>query len=75
MEDVIPQRAYRHSKGGRYLVLAVASDSTNAREGNRIVVYVSLTYGTVKARDLAEFVEEVAWPDGVRRPRFVLDED
>lgn len=75
MEEVLPQRVYEHAKGGKYLVLIVASDSTNARAGNPIVVYVSLTYGTVKARDLAEFVEKVVWPDGVRRSRFVLSEE
>lgn len=60
-----------HYEGGRYRVLFVARDSTNAREGNRLVVYVSLTYGTINARDEVEFVEPVEWPDGVWRPRFM----
>ncbi len=72
---VLPQRVYEHFKGGKYLVLSVAEDSTNARTGNHVVVYVSLTYGTVKVRDLNEFVEEIEWPDGIRRPRFVLSGD
>lgn len=73
MEEVVPQRVYSHHKGGRYLVIAVADDSTNDRKGNRLVVYVSLTYGKIKCRDLAEFTELVTWPDGVERPRFVIE--
>ncbi len=55
-------------------MLHTTQDSTNARAGEQGVVYVSLTYGTMKYRLLAEFTEEVEWPDGVRRPRFVLEE-
>jgi len=70
-EDVLVGSVYEHFKGGRYLVLFVADDSTNARSGNRLVVYVSLTYGVVKCRDIKEFLEPVEWPDKVVRPRFV----
>jgi hypothetical protein len=56
-------------------VLHVVDESTNARKGNKGVVYVSLTYGAIKHRDLTEFTEEVEWPDGTRRPRFILEED
>lgn len=62
---------YEHFKGGRYLVLHVAEDSTNDRSGNQLVVYVSLTYGVVKCRDIAEFLEPVEWPDGTPQPRFI----
>jgi hypothetical protein len=72
--EVIPNRVYDHYKGGRYLVLSVADDSTNNRAGNRVVVYVSLTYGTIKCRDLVEFIELVEWPDGQKRSRFVIAE-
>jgi len=75
MEKIRPQRIYTHFKGGTYLVLSVAEDSTNSRKGNRSVVYVSLTHGTVKCRDLSEFAERVTWPDGIERARFVLKED
>ncbi len=68
----IPGKIYRHQKGGRYTVLHIADDSTNKREGNKVVVYVSLTYGTVKCRDLEEFMQVVVWPDGKKRPRFVV---
>lgn len=65
---------YRHFKGGLYTVLFQAEESTNARKGGSGgVIYVSHTYGKIKYRDLDEFLEEVEWPDGVMRPRFVLD--
>jgi hypothetical protein len=70
--EVFSDRVYEHHKGGKYLVLFVADDSTNARMGNKLVVYVSLTYGAIKCRDLSEFTELVAWPDGKMRPRFIL---
>ena len=65
---------YKHYKGGRYTVLHVADDSTNKRVGNKLVVYVSLTYGKIKCRDLKEFTQVIKWPDGKKRPRFVLEE-
>lgn len=72
--DVIRQnKVYAHYKGGKYLVLFLADESTNARTGNKVVVYVSLTYGAIKCRDLSEFTEIIEWPDGIKRPRFVLD--
>lgn len=71
--DVIPNRVYDHHGGGRYLVLFVADESTNARKGkDQIVVYVSLTYGRVKCRDISEFTEVIKWPDGTMKPRFSL---
>jgi hypothetical protein len=74
MEELILNRVYKHYKDGRYLVLALADESTNSRKGNRVVIYVSLTYGVVKCRDLGEFTEIVEWPDGSRKSRFVLEE-
>lgn len=75
MHEIVPQRKYTHFKGDTYLVLAVAEDSTNTRKGAQVVMYVSLTYGTIKCRDLSEFTEMVQWPDGIERPRFVLSQD
>ena len=71
MHPVHPGKIYKHYKGGRYLVLHLASDSTNGRNDAEGVVYVSLAYGILKYRELAEFVEEVQWPDGAMRPRFI----
>jgi hypothetical protein len=73
-EEIVVGRVYEHFKDGRYLVLFLADDSTNNRKGNKVVVYVSLTYGVVKTRDISEFLEPVEWPDGVSRPRFVLSD-
>jgi hypothetical protein len=74
MPPILPNKIYKHYKGGRYLVLHNTEESTNARQGELGVVYVSLTYGKIKHRDLAEFTEEVEWPDGKKRPRFILEE-
>jgi hypothetical protein len=32
-------------------------------------------YGKLKCRDLEEFTEMVAWPDGTQRPRLVVSEE
>lgn len=63
---------YDHYKGGKYMVLAVGHESTNARTPGRVVVYVSLKHAEVKCRDYDEFVEMVTWPDGNTAPRFKL---
>ena len=74
MQDVVQNKVYDHYKGGKYLVLFVAQDSTNARQHNKVVVYISLTYGEVKCRDVFEFTEIVEWPDGSQKPRFIMTE-
>jgi hypothetical protein len=75
-EGTIKEHAvYRHYNGGRYTVLFTARDSTNARDGNLVVLYVSLTNGSIFCRDLAEFTETFKWPDGTTRSRFVLDDE
>lgn len=56
-------------------MLSVAHESSNARNGNLVVVYVSLANGRMNTRDLAEFIEPIRWTDGVTRPRFVLEEE
>jgi len=66
---------YRHYKGERYRVLFTANDSTNNRDGRQVVIYVSLAHGFIFCRDLDEFTEEVKWPDGKMRSRFVADTD
>lgn len=76
MEGIQSGKTYKHYKGGLYTVLFVAEETTNARKGsNGGVVYVSHTYGKIKYRDLDEFTEEVEWPDGVTRQRFVPIEE
>ena len=62
---------YRHFKGGRYRALLTAKNSENPSES--VVIYVSLDHGTMWARPTTMWVEEVLWPDGTRRPRFVAE--
>ncbi len=75
MDRVFIGKVYKHHKGGRYLVLHITDESTNALVGRKGVVYVSLTYGLVKHRDLEEFIELVEWPDGQKRPRFIIEKN
>jgi hypothetical protein len=58
-------------RGTRYQVVDMLDDATNARKGNTIVLYRSLHDGRLYPRDLGEFLEQVEWPDGVKRARFV----
>lgn len=46
---------YRHYKGGFYTVITIAWESTNGRERERVVVYVSHEKGTINVRREAEF--------------------
>jgi hypothetical protein len=66
-----PGKVYQHYKGDCYLVLFLSEESTNARCGMAVVVYLSLERGIIHNRDLGEWVELVKWPDGEMRPRFV----
>jgi hypothetical protein len=53
---------YQHHKGPLYRVLFTAGNSTNTQHGGRMVIYVSLTYGTIHAREEKEFHEQVLSP-------------
>ena len=63
---------YLHQKGNRYRVIGTALDTTNARSGSEVVIYQPLDGSARYCRDLKEFIEEIEWPDGVVRPRFVF---
>ena len=70
---------WRHYKGGRYLVIALAE--THHHHGDIDVVYVSLKYGTYCTRPMTRdsrnedsWDDLVQWPDGVQRCRFVHDD-
>lgn len=54
-----PYSVWRHYKGGLYVVLCVATCSTNGhRDGvEKSVVYHSLKYGHVRYRELSEFMD------------------
>ncbi len=54
---------YEHYKGGRYRVLFIARNSTNGHnEGQPVIVYVSLTTGSICVRYEAEFNSKVMSP-------------
>ena len=72
-EQALPGRTYRHYKGVLYRVLMVVTESTNARCGARVVVYIGDAAHGVHCRDEAEFLEPVPWPDGTVRARFCLE--
>jgi hypothetical protein len=60
----------RHFKGGRYKVLQHAIDTETK---DAVIVYVSLTTGETFTRTAKKFCQEVEWPDGKMRTRFVDD--
>lgn len=71
---------YRHSKGDIYFVIGVGVLDEHGH-GNayapRQVVYEStrsIDDGLIRLRTEAAFVEDVVWPDGETRPRFVRAE-
>lgn len=64
---------WQHFKGGRYLLLFTA---LNAETEQDQVVYMSLNIknpGKVFVRSVASWSEEVLWPDGSRKTRFVFE--
>ena len=61
---------YRHFKGGAYVALTQAKDS---RDLGEVVIYASAKDGGLWVRPMTEWHEPVVWPDGVTRPRFVLE--
>jgi len=69
--EIIPNKVYEHYKGGKYIVLSVAEDTTNKRAGTKVIVYAPLDQSTVYCRDLSEFTEVVEWPSGEKKARFV----
>jgi hypothetical protein len=63
---------YQHVKGNFYLVLGTARDD---RDESLMVVYVRLyeregDSPPMSVRAFEQFLEEVDWPDGSRKPRF-----
>jgi len=62
-------QSYRHYRDGTYTLLCLAENSDNRAE--TMAVYVSHLTRKVLVRPWAMFREDVVWPDGQRRPRFV----
>lgn len=66
-------QSYRHYKGSTYTLLFTARLSE--QRDVRVAIYVSHTRGTIWARPLEMFCEDVLWPDGIMRARFTPLED
>ena len=62
-------QSYRHYKGDTYTLLHIAENSEDRAQ--LMAVYVSHLKQKVLVRPWAMFNEEVDWPDGQRRPRFM----
>jgi len=67
---------YTHYKGGLYTAFFTAT--THNHNGDIDVVYFSHTNGSFNtrplnrdSRDEDSWTDEVTWPDGVVRPRFI----
>lgn len=76
---MMPHGLYRHYKGGRYLLVAVAERHTH--NGDLDAIYISLTHGKHVTRPVARdsrdedsWLDLVEWPDGERRLRFCREE-
>ncbi len=63
-------QSFRHYKGHTVTLLYVARNSE--QRDQELAVYVSHLRKQVWVRPWEMFTEEVEWPDGVRRPRFVI---
>lgn len=68
MED-LERGIYDHFKGGVYLVRGVSSWASG--NGEPVVEYTSMVFGTHHVRLLSQWREIVKWPDGEQRGRFV----
>lgn len=62
-------RVYNHYKGGKYEVISLA---THSETKEVLVVYKSLHFGSVYARPLELWFDEVMTDDGKRSSRFSL---
>jgi hypothetical protein len=76
----IPLGLYRHYKGGRYLLVAVAVN--HAHNGDFDAVYVSLAKGHHCTRPLHRdsrgedsWTDDIEWADGFTRARFTLESE
>jgi len=69
---MMPGGLFRHYKGDLYRVISAATESTNARNGQLLVIYIGRPASGIRVRTLEEWQELVVWPDGTMRPRFTL---
>lgn len=63
---------YLHYKGGFYQCLGIGE---HTETGERLVVYISLSSEMpgprIRCRPEVMFIEEVQWPSGETKPRFL----
>jgi len=78
MDHGVAAGVYRHHKGDRYLVVAIAE--TRKHNGDLDVVYIPLRYGKhvtcplrQDSRGEDSWTDPVDWLDGKKRHRFVLE--
>lgn len=67
---MISRGFYRHFKGGLYFLERVAMNSENPAQ--HLIIYTD-QMGICWARPSAMWNEEVRWPDGSWKPRFVKE--
>ena len=67
--DNIRLGVYDHFKGGVYKIRGFSSWASG--EGEKVVEYDSLIYGTPHTRLASQWCEVTLWPDGKYRSRFV----
>jgi hypothetical protein len=66
----LPGEKYQHYKGGTYEVISLC---THTETNEKLVIYQSLNYGSVHARPLDQWFDEIPGiPGFVPTVRFVL---
>lgn len=63
----LPFEQYDHYKGGRYEVLTLC---THTETGEKLVIYRSLQFGSVYARPVSQWFDEVTGSTPIPKTRF-----
>ena len=58
----LPGEKYQHYKGGKYEVICIANHTDN---NEAMVIYKSLSFGSIYARPLVEWFDVVEWDKDV----------
>jgi len=67
--EELPLGIYDHFKGGVYLIKGFSRWASG--NGEKVVEYLSMIFGTPHTRLADQWCEVVQWPDGKYRSRFV----
>lgn len=65
----LPGEIYKHYKGGTYEVMTLC---THTETEEKLVIYRSLNYGSIYARPLSQWFDEIPLPGILPKPRFAL---